>query len=658
MPGDYTRREGVSDFRVLSEDTRTAYCLLDLEGRVVEANAGYIQLTGHQTLDDIRGRNPVEWTAPYDVERNARELKETPERGGVIALRVDYLHSEGRIVPIQILSALVETKSGTRILGLCSDLTAQIEAEKTLIESHNYLNAIIEGTPDIIFARDINGRHTIANSSFAKLLGIWREEIIGKTNMELFPPELARELDAEDKEVLDSGQICITENSLELAGSTRIFETTKYPFFDNEGKIKNIIGITHEVTRRKQIEQSLLEAQEQLERRVDERTIELTKTNAALLKNEHNLRQLVESTKAIPWEADAKTWQFTYIGPQAVKLTGFSVEQWYENDFWVNHIHPEDRDYAVKYCQDSSKHYDEYEFDYRMITANGNIVWLRDIVSVVRINGDAKKLRGFMIDITEDKAVEENLRAAEDEATLHRERLAHLIRVQTLGELATGIAHEINQPLAAIVSYSQASQRHLQSGTAKAEKIEELLDKITGQAERAGNIISRLRAMMQHHTINIIPVNINELLIEVSKIAEIDTRLHECNLELKLAPSVPNVICDDIQIQQVVLNLIRNGIDAMTTMDCCNEKLITVTTKHSNEKGVVISIADCGPGIAEQDIGNVFEAFYTTKKSGMGMGLAICRNIINSHGGEIDFTQNEAGGTTFNFILPVETQLV
>jgi len=152
--------------------------------------------------------------------------------------------------------------------------------------------------------------------------------------------------------------------------------------------------------------------------------------------------------------------------------------------------------------------------------------------------------------------------------------------------------------------------------------------------------------------------DINELLIEVSKIAEIDTRLNDCNLELKLAPSIPNVICDDIQIQQVVLNLIRNGIDAMTTMDGYNEKLITVTTKHSDKNEVVISIADCGSGIAEKDMENVFEAFYTTKKSGMGMGLAICRNIINSHGGEIGLTQNEAGGTTFNFTLPVETRLV
>ncbi|MCZ6526311.1 MAG: PAS domain S-box protein [Gammaproteobacteria bacterium] len=259
-------------------------------------------------------------------------------------------------------------------------------------------------------------------------------------------------------------------------------------------------------------------------------------------------------------------------------------------------------------------------------------------------------------EITERKKIGEELHIAEDEASMHRERLAHLIRVQTLGEMATGIAHEINQPLAAIESYAQASQMHLQSGKANPDKVEELLEKISGQAKRAGSVVSRLRTMMQHRTVNPVVVDINSLLSEVTNIAEIDARHHDCRLILKLSSSLPNVIGDEIQIQQVVLNLICNAIDAMADLTDEGEKEVIVETKRKDDKEIEISVTDNGPGISELDAGNIFEAFYTTKDSGMGMGLSICRSIIDAHGGEISYSQNKAGGTTFYFTLPVEKQ--
>ena len=247
----------MSNYHVLTEDTKTAYCLLDLEGRIVEANAGYIQLTGYQTLDDIIGRKPTEWTAPYDLKRNARELEETLEKGGVNALQVDYLHSNGRIITVQILSALVETTSGTQILGLCSNLTAQVQAEKALRESHNFLNAIIEGTPDIICAKDINGRHTMANSAFPKLIGKLKENIVGKTNYDIFPPDIARNLDIEDKDIINSGKPRVFEHSMEVAEGIRVFETTKFVYHDDDGKPKGILGIARDITARKLAEEEV-----------------------------------------------------------------------------------------------------------------------------------------------------------------------------------------------------------------------------------------------------------------------------------------------------------------------------------------------------------------------------------------------------------------
>jgi PAS domain S-box-containing protein len=141
---------------------------------------------------------------------------------------------------------------------------------------------------------------------------------------------------------------------------------------------------------------------------------ERQQTQESLRASEERLRILLETTNAIPWEANAKTWQFTYIGPQAVKLLGYPVHQWYEKDFWVAHIHPEDREYTVEICQKSSSLYQNYEFEYRMIAADGRIVWIHDIVNVVTVNGEPETLRGFMIDISAWKQAEQSLRGSEE----------------------------------------------------------------------------------------------------------------------------------------------------------------------------------------------------------------------------------------------------
>ena len=146
--------------------------------------------------------------------------------------------------------------------------------------------------------------------------------------------------------------------------------------------------------------------------------IQPKKIAKALQETKERYRHLLESTSAIPWEADAKTWVFTYIGPQAFKLLGYPLEHWFEKDFWVNHLHPEDREWAIDYCLKSAAQRDNYEFEYRMIAADERSVWLQDIVNVVRQNGEAVALRGFMIDITERKRAEQEI--AEKSVLLER----------------------------------------------------------------------------------------------------------------------------------------------------------------------------------------------------------------------------------------------
>ena len=389
---------------------------------------------------------------------------------------------------------------------------------------------------------------------------------------------------------------------------------------------------------------------EHLERRVDQRT-------EALRESEARLRMLVETTHVIPWEADAKTWNFTYVGPQAEEILGYPLESWYESGFWTDHIHPEDVDFAVDYCLRSSKKLIDFEFEYRMIAADGRVVWLHDLVSTVTKDGELATLRGFMIDITDRKRAELERLEAEAEARDHRERLAHISRINMLGEMATGIAHEVNQPLTAISTYTQACRRMMEQGSIAPEGVADVLGRISDEAVRAGSMIHQLKALVRKRQSERTFCDINALIRDVVPLAEVDARGSNVTLELQLDDELPRVYVDNVQIQQVVLNLVRNGVEATdgseTGASDNGRGSVTVRTTSGDNGDVRVEVADQGEGLSAEAEDRLFTPFFSTKASGMGMGLSISKTIIESHGGQLDFRTNPEGGMTFLFSLPV-----
>ncbi len=384
----------------------------------------------------------------------------------------------------------------------------------------------------------------------------------------------------------------------------------------------------------------------QLEQRVDERT-------EALRESEERLRLLLETTNVIPWESDAKTWESTYVGPQAVSILGYPIERWYEPDFWTAHIHPDDVDFAVGYCVDHAASDADYEFEYRMIAADGSIVWLHDLVSFASEDGQPVALRGFMIDVTERKRADAERREAESEALEHRERLAHISRVNMLGELATGIAHEINQPLTAVSTYTQASRRMVEAGAIDREELLDVLGRISDEAVRAGEMIHRLKALVRKRPSEREICDVNELVADVMRLADIEARDRGIGIELDLDGSLPQVWVDSVQIQQVILNLIRNAIEAVET-NTNGRNTVQIITRSTPGALIEVSVTDTGPGVAEADAERLFEPFFSTKGTGMGMGLSISRTIVEAHEGRIGYRGNDAGGSTFFFTLSIE----
>jgi C4-dicarboxylate-specific signal transduction histidine kinase len=240
-------------------------------------------------------------------------------------------------------------------------------------------------------------------------------------------------------------------------------------------------------------------------------------------------------------------------------------------------------------------------------------------------------------------------RRAEEESREHRQRLEHLSRVSTLGEMATGIAHEINQPLTAIASYAQACGRILEGSSNSNGQLMTAVSRIGEQAVRAGEVIRRLRSLVRRHEIHRVPCDMNALVREVASLAGGDAALHGVGIRLELARSLPGVLVDPVQIQQVVLNLVRNGMDAMR--DARSDPSLIIRTAAADD-GVTVAVVDHGEGISDETARSLFQPFYTTKETGMGMGLPISRSILIAHGGKMWFTRNPGNGTTFHFSLP------
>ena len=360
---------------------------------------------------------------------------------------------------------------------------------------------------------------------------------------------------------------------------------------------------------------------------------------------EAHLRHLLVSTRIVPWVANAYTWRFTYVGTQISALLGYPCEQWYENDFWVSHLHPDDREGALAYCLEHSKTCREYEFDYRMISASGQTVWIRDVVTVETVDGAPSELRGFFVDITERKA-------AEAEATAIRDQLAHVSRLASLGELATTMAHEVNQPLTAIAANAQASRRWMNQEPLDRTELTATLDDIAADALRAGAIIRRLRALVEKQPSEQRPVDLNTLVQDVVRLVAYDLPLKAITFRMDLAADLPAVTGDRVQLQQVLLNLLLNAIEAIVANGDAEGSKIELRTVCT-DGGVAVEVADNGVGFDPARAATIFDPFVTTKAGGLGMGLSIGRTIAAAHGGRLWATRNAERGATFHLSLPV-----
>jgi two-component system sensor kinase FixL len=271
--------------------------------------------------------------------------------------------------------------------------------------------------------------------------------------------------------------------------------------------------------------------------------------------------------------------------------------------------------------------------------------WLAWSASAIR---DARGIVSAVVAVARDVTAR---RRAEEQARQHLEQLAHVARVSSMGEMASAIAHEMNQPLTAIANYSYACLRLLRSAAASPDEIQQAMQRVASEAERAGEIVRHMRNFVRSEGGRTDEVEVNFLVTEVVRLAAPEARQSGIELVTRLDPELPAVLADSIQIQQVLLNLIRNAVDAMN-LSGAEERRIELATARA-QAFVEITIADTGPGLGSAELEKVFEPFYTTKPDGIGIGLALSRSIVDAHGGRLWATANVGPGVTFHLTLPL-----
>jgi C4-dicarboxylate-specific signal transduction histidine kinase len=247
--------------------------------------------------------------------------------------------------------------------------------------------------------------------------------------------------------------------------------------------------------------------------------------------------------------------------------------------------------------------------------------------------------------LTERKRTEEALREAQAE-------LAHVTRVMTMGELTALIAHEINQPLAAVVTNANACLRWLMGPIPNLDEAREALARITRDGNRASDVIGRIRALVKKSGTEKARLDLNEAIQEVVGLVQSEIQKSGVTLQMELADDLPQILGNRVQLQQVILNLVMNGIEAMDTVTDRPREILIRSCEHESDQ-LLIAVQDSGVGIDSQNLGKIFDAFYTTKPQGMGMGLAISRSIVENHGGRLWAVPNDSPGATFQFTLDV-----
>ena len=391
-------------------------------------------------------------------------------------------------------------------------------------------------------------------------------------------------------------------------------------------------------------EQELSKARDELEVKVAERTAELRRS-------ERESRDLINSIPAIVWSV-GPDGSNTYVNGRFVEYSGMPAEQMAASTGWEAVIHLDDRQrYCGKWiaCVRTGEPFEE---EVRFRRTDGQYRWhLQRGVALRDEAGGIVKWYGVLTDIEDRKRVEDKLRTQEDHLRATRVELNRATRIATVAELSASIAHELNQPLAAVYANAQAAKRWLLADPPNLAETTSSIDRIMRDTRAADDVVQRVRALFKRESFDKQDVNLPDTLSEAVRFVREDPKKRDAAIDWRIDEGLPTVSADRTQIQQVFINLISNAIEAMEGSQAV--PLVTLRVFAADDDQMFIQVIDNGPGVGDPE--RIFDAFVTTKKSGMGIGLAVSRSIVEAHGGRLWAENRPEGGAIFTVALPLES---
>ena len=495
-----------------------------------------------------------------------------------------------------------------------------------LTRSEQLARSLLKATTDLTLLVDEDGTILEFSDAMAAVLGGTREELIGTCVFDLFTKEMARAM----RKILN--QALVGGKPIRYTDRHRpglVFDTGFYPVRSPAGEKGRVVVFAHDITEQKRMEQALKE-------------------------NEERLRTAQKIARLGYWEWDVVKDDFSW-SDEMYRIYGIDPGTSLTLEFLLEMVHLDDLESHRQQLDDLIRGNPVPSVSYRILQPDGSVRFLYGIImSEPDDQGVVTRIKGTLQDITELRTVETafreseaRLKKAQAETLNLRLEMAHLNRIMTMNELAASFAHEINQPLGAIVNNAGAARLLMDRPQDAREEIGEILDDILADAYRAGQIIRKIRGGMTRGDAAYASLDLNLLLDEVLAIYQNSFSLDRVFLVVEKDPDLLPIKGDMVRLQQVLMNLITNAIDAMADTP---QKGLTFKTFKCEGRSC-ISVKDTGPGIKESIIDKVFETFCTTKRNGMGIGLRLCKSIIEEHGGRIWAENNPHAGATFYFAL-------